>query len=127
MRKSLFTFIAISCLSGANSVTSARLDKQLEIADLPRLNQVSNLRKRRTSASDIEETDSGFDLSDCDLYDFDCVLEIHHSYVYDQCRCEDAKRRKEHGEIICEVGTTTTCPDECPICDYCMKELGCMH
>lgn len=43
------------------------------------------------------------------------------------CQCDDAKTKVEIGEIIChQGGTSTKYPDECPICDRFMHDLGCI-
>ena len=57
----------------------------------------------------------------------DRIFDLDHSCTYGEngCECKDAKQRVENNEIICEKGITE-CPDECPICNYCMESLGCL-
>jgi hypothetical protein len=102
---------------------------------------VNSLRRRKLSeistemtasnmtASDANttSTDTQFSLMDCESYDFFWILDLDHSCTYGEngCECEDAKQRVENNEIICEKGITE-CPDECPICNYCMESLDCL-
>ena len=56
------------------------------------------------------------------------------SHGEDQCECQDAKKRIERNEIVCDANNNddnnnnnvTQCPEDCSICKFCMEQLGCL-
>ena len=56
------------------------------------------------------------------------LFDLHHSCFFGDsgCQCEDAKRRVDNNEILCEKGITE-CPDDCTVCSKCMRDLGCLE
>jgi hypothetical protein len=69
-----------------------------------------------------------FDMNDCGsfsaLWIFDLALTCTNSSSFDSCSCTAAKIHILYGDIDC---LHDSCPEDCHVCDMCMKLTGCVQ
>ncbi len=68
-----------------------------------------------------------FNMKECSsfsaLWMWDLALTCSNSSSLDSCSCTAAKILIQYGDIDC---ANDECPDDCPVCDTCMKLSGCL-
>lgn len=82
------------------------------------------------AAEEVDETPNPlhlFDMKECSsfsaLWMWDLALTCSNSTSLDSCSCTAAKILIQYGDIDC---ANDECPDDCPVCDTCMKLSGCV-